>query len=437
MVAHLYLIFTHIGLGLIGGVEKVCSISEERPSSIPNNQTTPHLLIELLRQQVQHQSRNGGGGSGEFGSLVGNKGGLDSGGLKHGRYLIMVQNYLDDVQLLSFDLHKTLTLVLYRRVYKTQSIASVHQSVSEQTSCQHQLVVFSTMNDEDYESVRHRVKCRDIRGVIRELENGLTQDKKIVRYPYLHFHRPQLFTLLSLIQYPIHLAKYYKQVRELMSQSVQAKQADRLKKLRDLHIKRNEARVNNHQEVVEEDKQMKLPSNWEARQRKAEWLLNDDKLRQEAKEKGQDYNRLKLLNMTAMEADAIDRKKKRQNPDPGFSDYEEATARQYNRMISNMKVDMSAYQRQKDKLGKAFYAEANTYLHDKVKDSKEGIDRMVDDLEKQIAKRNKFSRRRTHNDEADIDYINERNMKFNAKLERYYGEHTTQIKQNLERGTAI
>ncbi|VVC38006.1 mRNA splicing factor SYF2 [Cinara cedri] len=215
------------------------------------------------------------------------------------------------------------------------------------------------------------------------------------------------------------------------------KQSDRLKKLRDLHIKRNEARVNNHQEVIEEDKQMKLPSNWEARQRKAEWLLNDDKLREDAKEKGQDYNRLRLLNMTAMEADAIEKKKKRKNPDLGFSDYEQATARQYNRMITNMKVDMDAYERQRDKLGGAFYAEANTYLHDKVKDSKECIDRMVDDLEKQIAKRNKFSRRRTHNDEADIDYINERNMKFNAKLERYYGEHTTQIKQNLERGTAI
>jgi len=52
--------------------------------------------------------------------------------------------YLDDVQLLSFDLHKTLKLVLYRRVYKTQSIISVHQSVLEQTSCQHQPVVFST-----------------------------------------------------------------------------------------------------------------------------------------------------------------------------------------------------------------------------------------------------------------------------------------------------
>lgn len=54
-----------------------------------------------------------------------------------------------------------------------------------------------------------------------------------------------------------------------------------------------------------------------------------------------------------------------------------------------------------------------------------------------IAKREKYSRRRAHNDDADIDYINERNMKFNKKLERFYGEHTLEIKQNLERGTAV
>lgn len=54
-----------------------------------------------------------------------------------------------------------------------------------------------------------------------------------------------------------------------------------------------------------------------------------------------------------------------------------------------------------------------------------------------IAKKEKYSRRRMHNDDADIDYINERNMKFNKKLERFYGEHTTEIKQNLERGTAV
>lgn len=47
----------------------------------------------------------------------------------------------------------------------------------------------------------------------------------------------------------------------------------------------NEARQLNHQEVVEEDKRNKLPNNWEARKRKAEWILNDAELRQQAAEK--------------------------------------------------------------------------------------------------------------------------------------------------------
>lgn len=62
---------------------------------------------------------------------------------------------------------------------------------------------------------------------------------------------------------------------------------------------------------------------------------------------------------------------------------------------------------------------------------------MVESVEQQIMKRKSFSRRRTHNDDADIDYINEKNARFNKKLERFYGEHTAEIKQNLERGTAI
>ena len=54
-----------------------------------------------------------------------------------------------------------------------------------------------------------------------------------------------------------------------------------------------------------------------------------------------------------------------------------------------------------------------------------------------IEKRAKFSRRRPHYDEADIDYINERNMKFNKKLARFYDPFTAEIKNNLERGTAV
>jgi len=76
-------------------------------------------------------------------------------------------------------------------------------------------------------------------------------------------------------------------------------------------------------------------------------------------------------------------------------------------------------------------------VHGLHKDKPENIDKMVQDLEKQVAKRDKFSRRRMYNDDADIDYINERNMKFNKKLERFYGQYTQDIKNDLERGTAI
>ena len=44
--------------------------------------------------------------------------------------------------------------------------------------------------------------------------------------------------------------------------------------------------------------------------------------------------------------------------------------------------------------------------------------KMALDVQKQKEKREKFSRRRRHDPDADIDYINERNMKFNQKLER-------------------
>lgn len=216
------------------------------------------------------------------------------------------------------------------------------------------------------------------------------------------------------------------------------KQAERMQRLRKLHSLRNEARTQNHQEVVAEDARNKLPANWESRKRQAEWLLNDEKARKEAAEKGVDYDRAKLLNISALEAEKMERKKKKKNPDKGFSDFEAATVRQYNRLVKTMAPkDMEKYEEQKEKYGDAFYGGPHVIVHGLHEDTPTAIDNMVKDLEQQISKRNKYSRRRTHNDDADIDYINERNAKFNKKLDRFYGEHTAEIKQNLERGTAV
>ncbi|XP_056647432.1 pre-mRNA-splicing factor Syf2 [Diorhabda sublineata] len=222
------------------------------------------------------------------------------------------------------------------------------------------------------------------------------------------------------------------------NKSFTEKQAERMKKLRELHKLRNEARTHNHQEVISEDARLKLPSNWENRKRRAEWILNDQKEREEAAKEGKDYDRLKLLNVSAVEAERFDKMKKKKNPDQGFSDYEAASVRQYNGLIKNMPAkDMERYEEEKARYGDAFYAAPNTIVHGLHKDRPQAVDNLVKSIEDQIDKRSKYSRRRTHNDDADIDYINERNAKFNKKMDRFYGEHTAEIKQNLERGTAV
>lgn len=214
--------------------------------------------------------------------------------------------------------------------------------------------------------------------------------------------------------------------------------ADFKERLAKLHNKRNEAAKLNHREVVEEDHIKHMPKNYAKKRERLEAEYEQYKQREAAEAEGKDYDRLQRLNVGANEADRRQRRKKKRNPDQGFSTYEEATIRQYNRLINNKKVDLEAYEKQKERLGDAtFYGAKNTTIIGLHQDSKEAIDSMVDDLEKQISKRERYSRRRIYDDNADISFINERNMNFNKKLERFYGSYTKEIKESLERGTSI
>jgi len=220
--------------------------------------------------------------------------------------------------------------------------------------------------------------------------------------------------------------------------SAKEKYAERMKKLRDLHLKRNEARKLNHQEVVEEDRRAKEPKNMDARKRRAEYILQEEQLKAECEATGKNWEIEKLRNLGADEAEVLEkRKKSKMNPDEGFSSFEQATFRKYTGLTKQIKPDMEVYNSTKAKTGDAFYAQAGTIVHGVHKDTPDAIQKMADDIQKQKEKRDKFSRRRRHDPDADIDYINERNMKFNQKLERFYGTYTKDIKDNLERGTAV
>ncbi|KAG2444869.1 hypothetical protein HXX76_001607 [Chlamydomonas incerta] len=65
------------------------------------------------------------------------------------------------------------------------------------------------------------------------------------------------------------------------------------------------------------------------------------------------------------------------------------------------------------------------------------VDKMVAELQERDRKKDEFSRRRRYNDGSDVDFINDRNAHFNKKIQRAFGQYTTEIKGNLERGTAL
>ena len=66
-----------------------------------------------------------------------------------------------------------------------------------------------------------------------------------------------------------------------------------------------------------------------------------------------------------------------------------------------------------------------------------GSKRLRKELDDQAERRAKWSRRRQFWEAADVDYINERNKVFNDKIKRAFDPYTREIKQNLERGTAL
>ena len=69
--------------------------------------------------------------------------------------------------------------------------------------------------------------------------------------------------------------------------------------------------------------------------------------------------------------------------------------------------------------------------------SKAGAERLRRDITDRLEARDNFSRRRKTFDSSTVDSINEKNAFFNKKIKRSFDKYTVEIRQNLERGTAI
>ena len=117
--------------------------------------------------------------------------------------------------------------------------------------------------------------------------------------------------------------------------------------------------------------------------------------------------------------------KKQKNKKFGYFNTENVY-RSYKNKFKEIPFDKDLYEKQME----------NGYNEDEML-TEEKKNLMKNDILNQIEKRSKFSRRRTYFEEEDVDYVDERNRKYNQRLRRAYGKESNIIRANLERGTAL
>ncbi|XP_010266367.1 PREDICTED: pre-mRNA-splicing factor syf2-like [Nelumbo nucifera] len=211
----------------------------------------------------------------------------------------------------------------------------------------------------------------------------------------------------------------------------------RQKKLFDLRLKMNEARKANQTAMVAEKKRMEAPQ--ESRGiSKQKWLEE----RKKKIGKLLDANGLDMSKAYMFDTEeTAEAKYKKWEKDPapfGWDVFNQKTLyNAYKKRTKNIECDIEEYNKMKE-ADPEFYRDASSLQYGKTpKISEEKIDKMVKELQDREEKRKAFSRRRRFHEEKDIDSINDRNEHFNKKIERAFGKYTLEIKNNLERGTAL
>jgi hypothetical protein len=189
----------------------------------------------------------------------------------------------------------------------------------------------------------------------------------------------------------------------------------------EISLKMNKIRQLNNKAVVDEKERLADPKKFHSREKSREskesdpndWMENDP-------------------------AELAQLRGKRQKGDGTFGwdvFNEDSLYRAHDKRVDKLGFYPDAYARQKEAVGEAnFYSGVESKSH---KPTGEAKDRLADSIKEQQDKRKKFSRRRMYNDEEDVQWINERNRHFTKKIDRAFGDHTAEIKANLERGTAL
>ena len=193
------------------------------------------------------------------------------------------------------------------------------------------------------------------------------------------------------------------------------------KRKAELQLKINQAMKLNNKAVLEEQQRMTDP-HYERKKAKEEFFVEQRMTERDLETKGIDKSKSYLFEPAIQaEKQQTGRKRKRNKESKEAYGWE----------VFNTDSLYRAYEKRVKKMPKTQPGENGELTQ------AQRVDMMAADVEERIEQRNQFSRRRTFNADKDVTSINERNRHFNEKLERNYSKYATEIKSNLERGTAL
>eukprot|EP01114_Cavostelium_apophysatum_P009135 TRINITY_DN2220_c0_g1_i2.p1 TRINITY_DN2220_c0_g1~~TRINITY_DN2220_c0_g1_i2.p1 ORF type:complete len:262 (-),score=76.27 TRINITY_DN2220_c0_g1_i2:26-811(-) len=218
----------------------------------------------------------------------------------------------------------------------------------------------------------------------------------------------------------------------------------RARRIHEIKMKAMQARKANLQHVAEEEKKKREPESADKIRDKQEAQEEQERDRAALMQKGLDPAKQRLLSTTVGEAEWKQKRQAKKSDSQGkrFGWELFNVDAQYNafeRRVRDVKFDAEDYNKKKEEMGEDFFKDNNDLTYGIApKTSADKVDAMADELNKAIERRSQHSRKRKGGGEmASVDYINSRNQTFNQKIARAFDPYTTEIKQNLERGTAL
>ncbi|CAH7667564.1 SYF2 splicing factor-domain-containing protein [Phakopsora pachyrhizi] len=239
----------------------------------------------------------------------------------------------------------------------------------------------------------------------------------------------------------------------------------RMDKLDELRARMGESAKANRKDVVAEANRSHATAKEIARleRKKAQAIALG--LKAQAASDGEDLERKRAWQYSIEDNERWDKKmkQKKSRANFDFTDYEDMALRKYKKDVDCLKPDLVSYNKQRAAAtpggdpstslalsksassstsvvqraaAESLYRDMNSLVYADHKPSEEAIDRVVGKLNLDIDKRNKRSRVRKEED-GEITYINDKNKAFNKKIGRFYNKYTEEIRENIERGTAL